>query len=317
MPKTNKRTKKILNDNWESIVRQVAAGETYSSLAAQYGVSRQALSARVKKKGLTTAPTVGAKILVLDIENAPMTSYHWGLWQQNIGNPMRLEGDRSYMMSCALKWVGEDEVFYYETRNEDDSQLIKDILPFIEAADFIVGHNAKKFDMKKINAYAILNNQLPPSPYRVIDTMLIAKKYFSFERNTLDYLTKALCTETKSAHGKFQGFELWSECIKGNEEAWAEMRHYNIQDIISTEELYIKLRPWDKGHPNITTTSGSLERLCPTCASNNLISNGYSTTNLSQFKRYLCEDCGAHSRGRASQIGKLERSKLLMPIING
>jgi predicted RNA-binding Zn-ribbon protein involved in translation (DUF1610 family) len=318
MAKTNKKTKKILNDNWDAICSAVKAGESKSSIAKKYGVSHQALGARLRKRQVSSAEQGDTlKILTLDIENAPLLSFHWGLWQQNIGKPMRVEGNRSYMMTVAAKWLHSDEIFYYETRNEDDSTITAAILKLVDEADIVVGHNAAKFDMKKINAYAMLNGLNPPSPYRVIDTMLIAKKHFSFERNTLDYLTNALCTQTKSSHGIFSGFELWSECMKGNEEAWAEMKHYNIQDVIATEELYLLLRPWAKGHPSVVTASGAINFSCTTCGSQSLKPDGYSITNVSQFKRYRCNDCGAFSRERSSVLSKIDRSNLLAPVVNG
>ena len=320
MAKTHKTTKKILNENWDDICERIGAGESLTDIAMIYGVSRPALSARVNKKGtniVRTPATQTLKILTLDIENAPMTSYVWGLWQQNIQPSMRVEGDRSYMMSVAAKWLHEDKVHYFETRDEDDSQITAEILKLVDEADIIVGHNAQKFDMKKINAYAILNGLTPPSPYRVIDTMLIAKKHFAFERNTLDYLSNALCSATKSAHKKFQGFDLWKECMKGNEEAWEEMKHYNIQDVRATEELYLILRPWAKGHPNVTTTANSTVRRCASCGSKNIHEDGYSITNVSKFRQYKCEDCGSFSRDRSSLLPKDVREKLLTSVVNG
>jgi len=315
----SKKTTEILSKNWKSIQKKLDAGDSKASIARTYGVSAKAITTRIEAKVTPIVVTTKTKlkILILDIENAPMMSYHWGLWQQNIGRPMRVEGNRSYMMSVAMKWLGEEETFYFETRTEDDSELLKHTLSFVDQADIVVGHNAKKFDMKKINAYAILNRLPPPSPYRVVDTMLIAKKEFAFEQNTLEYLTSALCTQTKSGHGKFKGFELWSECMKGNEKAWAEMKKYNIQDIIATEELYLKLRPWTKGHPNLATTSTTGKGKCASCGSERLTRDGFSLTNVSKFKRYKCLECGSFSRGRKNTLTKEEREHLLTPVVNG
>ena len=313
------KTTEILNKNWKAIKRKLDKGDSKASIGRIYGVSAKSITKRITS-GITpivSSPKTKLKILILDIENAPMLSFTWGLWQQNISRPMRVEGNRSYMMSVAMKWLGEEETFYFETRTEDDSALLKNTLAFVDQADIVVGHNAKKFDMKKINAYAVLNGLQPPSPYRVVDTMLIAKKEFAFEQNTLEYLTGALCTQTKSGHGKFKGFELWSECMKGNEEAWAEMKKYNIQDIIATEELYLKLRPWTKGHPNLSTTSMSGKSKCASCGSEKLTRDGYSLTNVSKFKRYKCLDCGSFSRGRKNTLTKEEREHLLTPVVNG
>jgi len=314
----NKLTKKVLNENWEEILRLKAKGESTTDIAMLFGVPRGSLVARLKKKVISNTPAnPTSRTLIIDIENAPMLSYHWGIYQQDIGKPMRVEGNRSYMMSCAMGWLDEDKVHYFETRTEDDSTLTAKILEFLDEADFVIGHNAKRFDMKKINAYAILNNLSPPSPYKVIDTMLMAKQQFSFERNTLEYLSNALCTQTKSAHGKFKGFELWSECMKGNEEAWAEMKHYNIQDVVATKELYLKLRPWVKGHPNMVAKSGSEKNRCTTCGSSDISPHGYHVSNSGKFQQYKCNDCGGFSKARKNLLPKEAKASLLTAIPNG
>jgi transposase-like protein len=315
----NKKTRKILDTNWKDIETAYNNGMSIKDLSAAYGVSRQVLSARVSKiKNHMKANTSPAlKILTLDIENAPMKAYVWGLWQQDIQQSMRLPDNRSYMMSVAAKWLHEDRVHYFETRTEDDSNITAAILKLVDEADIVVGHNVKNFDMKKINAYAVLNGLKPPAPYRVVDTMLIAKKHFAFERNTLEYLSKALCNIHKFEHKKFNGFELWSECIAGNEEAWAEMKHYNVQDVLATEELYIKLRSWDKGHPNVAITMNAIEHKCTSCGSSNVTKYGFSLTNVSKFQRYKCTDCGGFSRGRSNLLDKPVRDKLLTTVSNG
>ena len=314
----NKKTKAILDANWTDIKDMKAQGAPVKTIAEKYGVSRQVLEARFKKHIITsTVAEPALKILILDIENAPMLSYHWGVWKQNIGQPMRLEGDRSYMMSIAMKWLGDDKIHYFETRTEDDSALVAKTLEFLDEADIVVAHNGKAFDVKKINAYAIMNGLQPPSPYRVVDTLIEARKHFMFERNTLAYVAQALSCSPKLDHAKFQGFELWKECIAGNEEAWAEMKKYNIQDIVTLEEVYLKMRPYIKGHPNVATVSNSTKRKCTSCGSAAIVKHGYSTTNVSKFQRYKCTDCGSYSRGRKNLLDKDVREKLLTSITNG
>jgi uncharacterized protein YprB with RNaseH-like and TPR domain len=317
MSKTHKVTKKVLNDNWTDIVKRAEAGESLSAIAKRYKVTRQALAARLKKKATVRVKEPKLKVLILDIENAPLMSYHWGVWKQNIGAPMRVEGNRSYMMSIAMKWLDSDEIHYFESRTEDDSELLKNTLKFLDEADIVVAHNGKGFDMKKINAYAIINNLNPPSPYRQIDTLIEARKAFLFERNTLAHLADILSCSPKLTHAKFQGFELWKECMKGNEEAWQEMRTYNIQDIKTLEEVYLKMRPYIKSHPNVVTASGSSNPRCTACGSHKLKPNGFSVTNVSKFERFVCEKCGSFSRGRKNLLPKEDREVLLTSVANG
>ncbi len=319
MSKTHKRTKEILDTNWDKIMKKVASGTSITKVAEKYGVSRQVVAARIKAGTLPAIKVVTPllKVLILDIENAPMMSYHWGVWKQNIGQPMRVDGDRSYMMSIAMKWLHEEEIHYFETRTEDDSELVGKTLEFLDEADIVIAHNGKAFDIKKINAYAIMNGLNPPSPYRQIDTLIEARKHFMFERNTLAHVAKALNCTDKLSHGQFQGFTLWAECMKGNEDAWAEMKKYNIQDILTLEEVYIKMRPYIKSHPNVVTTAGSPGKRCTTCGSHNLTSNGFSVTNVSQFERFKCDDCGSFSRGRKNMLSAELRDNLLTSVANG
>ena len=314
----SKKTKEILVKHWDEIVALKDEGVSLEDISIAYGVPEKTLKSRFSKKVITSTPAHPAlKILILDIENAPMLSYHWGVWQQNIGAPMRLENNRSYMMSIAMKWLGEDKIYYFETRTEDDKELVKETLKFLDEADIVIAHNGKKFDMKKINAYAIMNDLMPPSPYRQIDTLIEARKHFAFERNTLAHLADALKCAPKLDHAKFKGFELWKECMAGNEEAWAEMKKYNIQDINTLEEVYIKLRPYIKAHPNVVTLSNSFEKRCTSCGSKKIHEDGYSVTNVSKFQRYKCEICGSFSRSRTNLLGKQVRENLLTSVANG
>lgn len=314
----NKQTKAILNENWDDIAEMKAYGKSVKAISAKYKVSRQVLEARFKKQVITSSAAEPAlKILILDIENAPMMSYHWGVWKQNIGAPMRVPDNRSYMMSIAMKWLGSDEIHYFETRTEDDKELVAKTLAFLDEADIVIAHNGKSFDIKKINAYAIMNDLPPPSPYRQIDTLIEARKHFMFERNTLAHVATALGCSPKLDHAEFQGFELWKECMKGNEKAWAEMKKYNIQDIVTLEEVYLKMRPYIKGHPNVATVAESSKSKCTACGSSSLSKYGYSVTNVSKFQRYKCNECGSYSRGRTNLLERSKREKLLTSITNG
>lgn len=250
-----------------------------------------------------------ARILILDIENAPSLGYFWGVWKQNIGhNQVK---NYSYMMSFAAKWLGEDSVIYEETRTEDDSKIVNRMLELLDEADIIIAHNGDKFDIPKINAYAIKNNLKPPSPYKTIDTLKIAKSHFRFERNTLQYVADVLGCSPKITHQKYPGFELWSACMKGDPEAWNEMKAYNIQDVYTLEEVYLKLRPWYKNHPNVAVYDESDKYHCPKCNSTSVQRRGFTTTNVSKYQKYSCNDCGGWSRTRYSEYPKEVRKELL------
>lgn len=254
------------------------------------------------------------KILVLDIETAPVLAYVWRTFKENVSWD-QISTDW-YILSFAAKWLGDPRVIYHDQsrkRNvEDDRDLMKKLHRLLDQADIVIAHNGKKFDVRKIKARFILNGFEPTSPFRIIDTLLEARKEFAFTSNRLIALTDMLCTEKKLTHAKFPGFELWAQCLKGNPEAWAEMKEYNIQDVISLEELYLKLRPWMEGHPNVGAFTDPEEVTCPRCGGTHLRRAGFRFTQTGKYVRYQCNDCGGWSRGRTMVNTREVRDNLLV-----
>ena len=179
----------------------------------------------------------------------------------------------------------------------------------------IVTQNGKKFDAKKLNARFIMNGMKPPSSYKHVDTLQIAKRHFGFTSNKLEFMTDKLCKVYKKLqHGKFPGFELWKQCLLGNMDAWDEIQEYNIHDVLSLEELYVILRPWMNNHPNINLYYEDYSIRC-SCGSTNLEHNGYAYTNLSKFDKFQCQDCGSEVRGRVNLLTKEKRDTLRMNVL--
>lgn len=253
----------------------------------------------------------GPKVLVFDIETAPLISYCWGLWDQNISlNQIKHDW---HLLSWSAKWLGSKEVMYADQRKskkvEDDSKLLKQIWNLLDEADIVIAQNGKAFDHKKLNARFVLNDMQPPSTYKIIDTMLIAKKHFAFTSNKLEYMSEKLCTKyTKMKSKKFPGFEMWLGCLAGNLAAWKEMEKYNKHDVLALEELYYKLIPWDSTI-NFNAYNDSEEIVCK-CGSEKFQKYGYTYTNTSKFQRYKCTKCGSETRGRINLFTKEKKNSL-------
>lgn len=254
----------------------------------------------------------GPKILTLDIETAPILANVWRCFKENISLD-QIKQDW-YIISYAAKWFHEDEVFYEDKRDswqdEDDAFLLESLWALLDEADIIVTQNGKKFDEKKINARFILNGFQPPSSYRHIDTLQIAKRHFGFTSNKLAYMTEKLCKKyKKTGHEQFSGFILWKECLAGNMEAWIELQDYNILDVLSLEELYVIMRPWFKSHPNMSLYYDSYETRCQ-CGSTDFEESGFAYTNLSKFLKFRCTNCGAEVRDRVNLVPKEKRQNI-------
>jgi len=257
----------------------------------------------------------GPRIVTLDIETAPLQSYHWGLWDQTINlNQICVEWT---ILSFSAKWLSEKKVMYHHTgghgvdKVRDDKKLLQKLWEILDEADIVVAQNGQQFDVKKLNARMLMTNMKPYSPIRIIDTMLSAKRHFAFTSNKLAWLSEHLTSAKKSEHKLFPGFELWAECLKDNKKAWAEMGKYNRIDVIATEQLYLKLRPWILGHPNVGVYSSNEEIVCPKCGSTEVQSRGRAYTQIGEYNRFQCKSCGGWARSRQLTNSKAKRDGLL------
>jgi DNA-directed RNA polymerase subunit RPC12/RpoP len=225
------------------------------------------------------------KILLLDIETAPNLAYVWGLWEQNVGLSQLVKTD--YILCWSAKWLGEDKMHYASRQDDSAKQMLKPLHKLIDEADAVVHYNGKKFDMPWINREFLVYGMPPPSPYKQIDLLDTVRAKFRFPSRKLDYVSKALGLGEKAATG---GFELWLGCIKNDKKSWATMQKYNIQDVILLEKLYMKLRPWIKGHANHSMFNPT-EKVCPHCGGKHHQKRGFAFTLASKYQRYQCMDC--------------------------
>lgn len=253
------------------------------------------------------------KILVFDVETAPIIGHVWSLWENNLGLN-QIESDW-HLLAWAAKWLGDapSKIMYADQRGAkditDDKKILKDIWNLLDEADVVITQNGRAFDEKKLNARFILNGFKPPSSYKHIDTKLIASKKFAFTSNKLEYLSGQLCKKFKKLkHKQYPGHELWTECLKGNLKAWKEMERYNKYDVLATEELYKRLQPWDNSI-NFNVYSDNISHTCA-CGSTNFKKNGYKYTSLGRYQRYMCLECGSEAKDRVNLLSKEKKASL-------
>lgn len=241
------------------------------------------------------------KILIFDLETAPMAAYVWGRWNQNIN----LEATISewFVLCWSAKWLYSDDIITdrltsEEAINEDDSRIIKHLWTLINEADIVIAHNAKQADVKWMNSRFILCGLAPPKPYHIIDTLEVAKKNFGFSSNKLDALAGYFGIEHKLG----TDFKLWKDARNGDEDSLKYMSSYNAKDVEILEQVYIIMRPWIKNHPNCGNLLSSTEPICSICSSKKLelIPDKYYYTSIGKYELYRCKDCGSISRGRVN-----------------
>lgn len=236
------------------------------------------------------------KIALFDIETAPNLSYVWGHYEQNVLD-VRVPW---YILCFAWKWLDDKEVTThalpdyspYKRDKENDRALCKELWNVFDEADIVIGHNGDRFDIRKANARFIAHGMHPPSPFKSIDTLKLARKHFKFDSNRLNDLGKYLGVGRKLPH---TGFHLWQGCMSGDRAAWKTMRQYNARDVELLERVYLKIRPWASGHPNLNAYNGGKD--CPTCQSPRTQRRGVHVSKTRRYQRWKCQDCGAWSLG--------------------
>lgn len=234
------------------------------------------------------------KTLTIDIETSPVLGYVYNVWE----GPMFKIIEDWFIFSVAWKWLDKagvkasaqiDSPDYHKDRT-NDKNVVLEIWKLLDEADIVIGHNARGFDVKKINSRFFHYGLNPPSPYKIVDTLTISRSTFAHTSNKLDSLSKV-----KGRDGKIETKkELWLRCRQGDEKAWKEMIAYNKKDIIETEELYKDYLPWIKNHPYI----GNDRDECPNCGSPDRQKRGLEArTNGKIYQRYSCLECGANYYG--------------------
>jgi DNA polymerase elongation subunit (family B) len=245
------------------------------------------------------------KILYFDIENTPNLSWTWGKWQQDV---VAFEREW-YMLSFAYKWgdgrtqvLGLPDFKTYKKDPTNDVELVRKLWELIDEADIVIGHNIDAFDLKKANSRFLFHKLKPPSPYKTVDTLKIARKYFKLNSNKLGDLGELLGLGGKLDTG---GISLWLGCMSGDTSSWRQMLRYNKKDVDLTHLVYHELKSWHQGHPNLNAYTGK-EGVCPVCGSVHIQKRGLGHNKLTDYQRYQCKGCGSWWKGENISRDKTE-----------
>jgi predicted RNA-binding Zn-ribbon protein involved in translation (DUF1610 family) len=239
------------------------------------------------------------RLLLLDIETAPNVAHVWGLWQQNIGlNQLLASG---YVMCWAAKWYGEEEVFFESIhrpgggrRLKSPRAMLRTVHKLLDECDAVITYNGKSFDIPTLQKEFLIHGMAPPAPFKHIDLCQVAKSAFRFPSNKLAHIAKELDGAEKKSN---RGHELWVGCMNNDQECWKEMEEYNRGDVVALEDVYNRMRPWVRVHPNAGVYDEANRPVCPACGSSNLQRRGTAVTSMKKYRRYQCKDCGTWMRG--------------------
>jgi hypothetical protein len=244
---------------------------------------------------------MGARVLFLDIETAPILMTSWSMRAPHAG-AVWVERD-TFILMFSYKWGHEKTVKTvclpdfpgYKRNRHCDKALCGVLYNLLDEADIVVAHNGDAFDLKKINARLIVNGFERPSPFKTIDTLKISRRVFKFDSAKLDNIGRYLQEGRKIPN---TGAALWRGCVDGDPKSWSTMRSYGKQDTALLEQVYHRLKSWAPNHPDMRLYDCSIG--CPTCAGENVQRRGVQVKATTRKQRFHCQDCGSWFAGAAA-----------------
>ena len=291
--------KETLNQKWDVLVEEMDAFE----------------AAKVTSKPVQIVDVNMPKILIFDIETAPLKGHFWRLWKQNIAPSQLLGTGNYYIISWAAKWLFDDNTMSNvltpeEILAEDDTRIVKSIHKLLDECNICVAHFGSGFDIPMLNNRFVIKGLFPPSPFQLIDTKLHASKQFKFPSNKLDAIGKLLGLGQKIK----TDWDLWENCMKGDIVGLTQMDTYCKQDVKLLEDVYLTLRAWIKPHPNVGLFIDSDVPVCPTCGSKHLSWGQEYNTFANTYSAFQCNDCGSQGRARKTILTKEVRERLTLSL---
>ncbi len=234
------------------------------------------------------------KVLLFDIETSLAQVYTYGLYDQNISIANVIEHPR--MIAFTAKWLGKPKVFAFSEYHQSRTEMLTAMHELLDEADLVVGWNSKNFDVKWVNSEFMVENMLPPSPYKQLDLMQEVKRNARFLSNKLDYISERLLNDKKIEYNMAR---MWIKVNNPNtsdaerKKEWNAMLKYAKKDTALLEPMFNDLLPWLRlPHP---VQQG--EDKCRNCGSHDLERRGVARTLNGTYQRYQCRSCGAWSRG--------------------
>ena len=308
----------------EAISLALTTDLSWRAIARDLGKSKSTVSDLLRKvtKGdyLQTPITIEnkPKILLFDIETSMIQAYIWGLWNQNISINSIIKD--WYVLCWSARWLGQKNIIHDSIHLHGDKLpysdyeriVVESLWKLLDEAEVVIAFNGKKFDKKKMNAKFLEYGFKEPSPYKIIDPMLIVKGNFALTSNKMDFVVKYV--EDNKEGKSHTNIGLWHKCMDNDVESLDYMLEYCDQDIEVLEKVYMTVRAWDKNAPNLALHYDDNEVRCNGCGSTDLkpLENKSFNTTLSSFSVLRCNNCGKVLRDRTNTLTKEKRQSLLM-----
>ncbi len=235
--------------------------------------------------------TPNDKMLVYDIETSRVKAQLWWTGKQYV-NYKQVTSEPK-IISISWKWVGEDKIYSATwDKNHCDKKMIEEFLKYYNNASMVIGQNNNQFDNKWIQTRAAKHGLFVDRFVKSLDIYRLAKRQFRLISYSMDYMAQYFGLTPKQEH---EGIIMWEMVENGTKEQQKEylkkMVEYNKGDIVTTEELYLTLRPYFRTFTNKARESGLPRWACPISGSKNVKLQKTIFTEMGTVQRILyCPD---------------------------
>lgn len=310
---------KFSTDEWKLVIDILENGrnESWLSLARKFNIrpegdkeQRRKSANDVWRKYLRKVEEASTepKILIYDIETSKTQFELWWSGKQFVNGNSAKEDSR--IITIAYKWLYSDKVFYVKwDEKHSDKTLMEDFLSEYNEADMVIGINNDRFDNRFINARAAKYGFDVNTHVKSLDVQKECKKLFRLPSYSMKYLGRYF--ELPQQKMKVHLEDIWEDIIYGTKEESVEamdlLIEYNVQDILTTEQLYLKLRKYLKHPIHLGTLQGNSKATCPSCGGSNVELYKTTWTAAGTIQRIMrCKDDGHLFKISNSEFLKIE-----------
>lgn len=266
--------RKMYSSEYREGGQELSRDEVQDRLSDYFDVAKRTIRVWAKSMGLgvmsknIVEPT---KILIYDIETSRVSAKLFWTGKTYI-NYKQIRGIPQ-IISVSWRWLGEETVHHlkWDMKTHTDEKLVEEFLKVYNKADMVVGYNNKNFDDRWINAKAMRYNLFVNVYVKSFDLIKHSKRLFRLLSYSMAYLAEYMGVTLKQGH---EGIKMWDMIEDGTPEEQEEyidkMINYNVGDIITTEEIFLKLRKY-MGHTiHVGAFIGGEKYTCPHCGGDNV-----------------------------------------------
>lgn len=306
--------KRVYSPDYKEGGKKLSRLEIQQKLSEHFDVAERTVRDWAKKLEVGVMAkniTNPSKILVYDIETCRVPAKVFWTGKQFISHTQLMDEPR--IISISWKWLGGDTVEHLVwDENQSDKDLVLEFAKVYNQADMVVGVNNDNFDNRWLNARIAKFGGYVNTHVRSFDVQKQAKRLFRLPSYSMAYMAKFFGVTLKQSH---EGIVMWDKIEDGTRaeqlEYLQKMVDYNIGDIVTTEEIFLKLRKYMGHKVHFGVLKGGARWSCPNCGGTNVELVRVTATPAGTLQYIMrCNDDEVEYKLSATQYNKFLDSKL-------